>query len=288
MRPTKIDHTDDEYRDADADRRDEVRRSRERLVLRIEDTHDAKERVRLAKRMERAAAMAARLTPVFERFPLVERLWNDPTLRTVFLVYPSLGLSIVYAVFYAVVGATRISSWHVLLAGYYIMLVLMRLEVVRCDRRLRRRDAKATDERYVWKRSFDIGIMLVLMGLVLALAVVLLVNNEGGKEYRGIFIYVIAAYTVAKVTLAVRNLLKARRSPSQVLSMIRYIGQADALLAILSLQTAWLARFATDGSVTINVANGLTGAIVCLLIMALGVSMMRRAHGHLWEGRWRW
>ena len=59
---------------------------------------------------------------------------------------------------------------------------------------------------------------------------------------------------------------------SPILITIRNIGVADALVSMLTLQMTMLVSFqGTDG---LNRMNGITGLAVCLLISALGISMI--------------
>ena len=238
---------------------------------------------RKAARVQRQAARLLKLEPVFSKFPVVRRLYKDTFFLAVMLVYPTAGLSFIYAIAYAFMGVTKLSPWHALLSVYYLVLSLMRVDVIRTDIVMNGR-RKKVDGRYIWKRYFDVGALLTVMALVLFAAVSLLARSEGGTRYTGYFIYAVAAYTFCKITAATVNLVKSWHSPTPLLSIIRRIGQADALLSVLSLQTALLAAFGTE-DFDPAFWNGVTGCIVCLIILSLGVGMLLRAHKHLWPGR---
>lgn len=53
-----------------------------------------------------------------------------------------------------------------------------------------------------------------------------------------------------------------------------YVGVADALVSMLTLQFTMLASFQKNGSLDANRMNGITGLVVCILIALLGVSMI--------------
>ena len=52
------------------------------------------------------------------------------------------------------------------------------------------------------------------MAVVLAGAVILLINLEGGKVYADLVIYAVAAYAFFKITLAAINMVRARKKRS--------------------------------------------------------------------------
>jgi len=62
---------------------------------------------------------------------------------------------------------------------------------------------------------------------------------------------------------------------SLLLRMIRNIGYADALVSLVSLQTAMFVSFG-DGTDT-RTMNLLTGGVVCLMILLMGIYMIRLA-----------
>ena len=74
--------------------------------------------------------------------------------------------------------------------------------------------------------------------------------------------------------MAVINMVKVRKMQSPILITIRNIGVADALVSMLTLQMTMLASFQETGSLDADRMNGMTGMAVCVLIAALGISMI--------------
>ena len=105
----------------------------------------------------------------------------------------------------------------------------------------------------------------------------MLVSGEGGKSYPGLMIYAVATYTFYKLGMAIRNMIKARKEKSLLLVTLRNISYADALVSILSLQTALFVAFGQDSEAIIPIFDALTGAGVCLMIFVLGVYMVYRS-----------
>ena len=60
-----------------------------------------------------------------------------------------------------------------------------------------------------------------------------------------------------------------RKSP--LLSITRRIGYIDACVSILTLQTAMFASFADGEEELIKLMNGITGTVVCVMVLGLGI-----------------
>lgn len=117
------------------------------------------------------------------------------------------------------------------------------------------------------------GILLLMNTIVLDGAVILLVHNEGGKSYPDTLIFAVAAYTFYKIIMSVFHMIKAKRLKSPLLVAVRNVGYADALVSMLSLQTALLASF-NDGKLNPRRMNGISGAAVCIIVSFLGIYMI--------------
>lgn len=227
------------------------------------------------------------LVPFTEKNRIAHTLIKDTRLRTVLVTVPGMGFNLVYAVFYGVIGITHHSAWCGSLAAYYILLGIMRFLSVSCARTIydgkyhpsKRAGYKKGND--VEKREYSVhrncGIMLSISSIALGGAVIMLVTGEGGKSYPGLMIYAVATYTFYKLFMAVRNMIIAGKEKSILLITLRNIGYADALVSLLSLQTALFAAFGQDSGDMIPVTNALTGAGVCLMIFFMGIYMTRKS-----------
>ncbi len=84
----------------------------------------------------------------------------------------------------------------------------------------------------------------------------------------------VATYTFYKLTMSIINMIKARKEKSILSITLRYIGYSDALVSIFSLQTALFAAFGQQSGKLIPIMNTLTGTVICLMIMGLGIYMV--------------
>ena len=80
-----------------------------------------------------------------------------------------------------------------------------------------------------------------------------------------------AAYTFYKIIMSSIQVVKVGKRKSPLLSITRRIGYIDACVSILTLQTAMFASFARGEEVLIKRMNGITGAVVCVMVLSLGI-----------------
>lgn len=80
-----------------------------------------------------------------------------------------------------------------------------------------------------------------------------------------------AAYTFYKVILSTINVIRVLRQNSPLLTVIRRIGHIDALVSLLTLQTAMFASFAFDKEEFVKLLNGVTGGVICLTVLFMGI-----------------
>lgn len=121
------------------------------------------------------------------------------------------------------------------------------------------------------------GILLLALNFALTGVILLTIAQDTAKRYSEVVVISIATYTFYKIIMAVANMVKVRKTRSPVLIAIRNIGTADALVSMLTLQATMLASFQGNGGLDANWMNAVTGMVVCVLILALGVSMIRYA-----------
>ena len=74
--------------------------------------------------------------------------------------------------------------------------------------------------------------------------------------------------------MSIVNVVRAKKEDSPLLITLRNIGNAEALVAMLSLQTALFAQFGQDSGILVPIMNAATGAVVCLATLILGIYML--------------
>lgn len=218
------------------------------------------------------------LLPFTKSNQIANTLITNSRLRSVLVTLPGMGLNLIYAVFNGVIGITDHSAWYGSLSAYYLLLCAMRfLSVSYAQRVFTKNEQNSNLEKREVKVYRNCGIMLSVMSIALGGAVIMLVSGEGGKSYPGLMIYAVATYTFYKLTMSIISMVKARKEKSVLLITLRYIGHSDALVSMLSLQTALFAAFGQESGKLIPIMNALTGTAICLMVLGLGIYMVHDA-----------
>ena len=118
------------------------------------------------------------------------------------------------------------------------------------------------------------GILFLVLTAALLAAVVQMVYLDKSHSYPGTLIFAVAAYTFYKIIIAIVNRVKAGRLKSPLLLTIRDIGYADAVVSLLSLQTAMFVSFGSEEQVSRRIMNSMTGGAVCVMIFIMGIYMI--------------
>ena len=199
---------------------------------------------------------------------------EDYRFRTILTTMPSFMINVAYTIYNGVIGIMNQSSWFITMSVYYSLLGIMRYCAVHTERKISRLE----DHELIRKKELAViktdGILLLLLNLALSGVVLLTIAEGTAKAYSDIMAISIAAYTFYKIIMAVINMVKVRKMESPILITIRNIGVADALVSMLTLQMTMLVSFQGTDSLDMNRMNGITGLAVCLLISALGISMI--------------
>ena len=215
-----------------------------------------------------------KILEVIKKNPLGERFLADYTFRTILTTLPAFLINVAYTVYNGVIGIMNQSVWFITMAVYYSLLGIMRYRAVSTGRKISRLD----DREQIRKKELSViktdGILLLVLNLALSGVVLLTIAQDTAKRYSEIMVISIAAYTFYKITMAVVNMVKVRKTKSPILITIRNIGAADALVSMLTLQAAMFASFQDKNSLNTNQMNAITGLSVCILISILGISMI--------------
>lgn len=194
-------------------------------------------------------------------------------LFTFFSLWLNAGLGVV-----RLVGAWVLQSvWYAAIGGYYIVLCGARYLLLRhvaqaagtgYDRQRQR------TELQICRKS---GISQMLLSLAFLCAVFQMVFAGRGYRYPGHLIVLAACAALYKIVFAAINLVRTKRGQDMILLCIRQLNIADALVSLVSLQTAVLATIGTRDTVLQQVLNAASGTVVCLAMLCMGLLTARRA-----------
>ncbi len=216
-----------------------------------------------------------KMRKVADRYEFTRNLFTNYEFRTIFFGAFSFLCNVGYTVFLLTMAFYYRSVWYGTIGVYYILLCVTRGGVLlqnRKDEKNYRGDMHALQTAKVGTYRYC-AVMMLVLGVSLLFSIVELVIHSSGFRHAVWLIYVFAAVAVYKVIMAIINFVHSTRRDDLVIRSVRYINLAVTLMSVLCLQTAIVAAYPLDG-VRGAIINGVTGGLVCLLTLALGVYML--------------
>lgn len=191
-------------------------------------------------------------------------------------------LNLLYALYHGALGIYTQSIWFLSMFAYYVLLGAVRFSAVLCERKTNA-DSDGI-EYFVLKLS---GILLTVLSFVLSGVIYLSLSQNIATKYDTILMITIATYTFYKITMAIIRAVKQRNDPSPLLAAIRSIGYAEVAASVLTMQRSMLVSFEGMTEENARLMNSLTGAAVCLFVLALGIAMIRRSNKQKEQSTWQ-
>ncbi len=180
----------------------------------------------------------------------------------------SLFTNIAFAIYNSILGFVTHSWWFITLGAYFFVLSITRFALLKIKK-------KSQDDLSLenFAKKFT-GVMLICLSVTFAGTVVLSVVKDRGIKYHEIVMITMALYAFVKVTLAIINLVKAKKDDSPVTKTLRNISLSDAFVSIFALQRSMLVSFGEMAYSDIRLFNSLTGSAVCILVFLLGINLL--------------
>lgn len=200
---------------------------------------------------------------------LLRRYRSAPALRANLRLWRGAAWDLLYALVRGGVGLASGTLWWSVTAACYLALGLLRGQLALGQRRsgpspaLRHRLARRT----AW--------LLLPLSLPMDGMILLLVRQGAERRCPDWLLYLSAAYSFYAVICACLRLLR-RREGDPVLLAAGALNLLAALLSILCLQTALIARFSHGAEGFRRLMDQITGAAVCTAAPALAVRLLTR------------
>ncbi len=203
---------------------------------------------------------------------------NDVQLRMNISLYSTFGFNAVYALFQVCLGLWHHSAWFYAMAGYYLLLAVMRLTLVRHTSH----HAAGEDNGLEWHKYRFCGWLLLVMNLALAIFTLYFVFRIRTFLHHEITTIAMAAYTFTALTVAIINAVRYRKYGSPAYSAAKAILLASATVSMLTLENALLTTFGQDSSEMFRqIILGASGIVVILAVQGIALYMIVNAHRKL-------
>lgn len=167
-----------------------------------------------------------------------------------------------FCAYYIIFGIITHSWWSFTVGVYYAILSVTRFIV---------HQSKENNDLI----KNHIGVMLMLLSLPLVGTVILAVVRDRGIIMHMIVMISMAVYFFTKITLAIINLIKVRKSDSAKLVSLRNVSLSHACVSIFALQRSMLVSFGDMPQNDIRIFNAVMGAAVCVIVFLLGQNLVK-------------
>ncbi len=203
--------------------------------------------------------------------PIGNRYMTDVEFKNHVSLFCSLGVNLLYVGINVFSAILYHSAWFGILAGYYMILAIMRFLLVWYIHK-----NKLGKKRLLELQCARIcAAILTTINLVLSGTVLMILFQDRGFEYHGILIYIMAMYAFYVTTTAMIDLIKYRKYNNPILSISKVIKMAAALVSMLSLETAMFSQFGDEMSPqNQRIMIALTGAGVSIIVVTMAVHMI--------------
>ncbi len=208
-----------------------------------------------------------------ENHKYTNRYLHDFGFKTIITTVISFTMSLVNSAINGYLGIVNKSIWYGALSAFYIALAFIRGGVLFYhSSRLIKKDS-SNDDYAKAKVYLGSGIATLILNVALSAEIAQMIFSNAHFEYVGWTIFYSAAYAFYKITMSVISFIKAHKQTDLTVRAIRNINLVDALVSILALQTALLTVF-SDETVDISLFNTLTGIVVSLSAITIGIYMI--------------
>lgn len=202
------------------------------------------------------------------RHPKLTALLGNQELKFTLGLYFQQFVNFAYGVFKIVSGIRLGSAWLGADGIYNFTQALIQLFQI-----LRRKKGGSLEQQ--WRSYRFCGVLMLLMHLTLTGIVFQMVNWGRVEEQGEIMIIATAAFAFYKVTSSFLSIARDRKHTHPIDSSVRMLELSQAIFSMFSLQAGLLHTFGT-GERWEGMLNLATGCVVCLLVAAMGVYMIRR------------
>ncbi len=202
--------------------------------------------------------------------PLIGALIADGKIRMRFFLYLGILMNGFYVVLNICGGVVYESKWLSCLGVYYLVLVVLRSNIIHFER-------FHDENEYIAKeyiRYRQCGVILFLLDIILIFIIILAARFKAVINYPGIIIYGMAFHFFYSIIMAVYNLITKRKIERPIFGAARIVSFVAALVSALSLEFAMMARFGGDNLIKRRNMTIWTGSVIFTLILYLAVMMI--------------
>lgn len=217
-----------------------------------------------------------KLDNIFKDNKLYNQCKNDYNSRVFLITLIGMVVNVAFIALNTFYSITLGSLWYGVFAAYYFLLTLQKTVALIVYKVIwnKHQDNENKLKREKVKIYLANGAWFIPIAIALAIIVSYMIGTKTPTEKSDIMAIASAAYAFFKISMAIRNIVKAKTAiQDPIVQTIRNIGFVDALTSILVLEATLITTFG-EMNKGMYIIIGASGVVIFALTITLGIYMI--------------
>ena len=197
---------------------------------------------------------------------------NTEDKTMLFLIFTTIG-NILLSIVKFILSIVLPSLWFFVNALFMVVLSFVRFWSIRDYGKSRNKDKKIKQE-IGYRNYLKNGILLIILGIMYFFVNVYIYFKGTNTTMHEYLTYLVALDAFWSIGYSIYGIAKYKRNSSPILKAIKLTNFANALTSIMLTQIVLLDTYANSQTYNSNIMNGITGIVVSISIMIIGLYMI--------------
>lgn len=197
---------------------------------------------------------------------------NTEDKTMLFLIFTTIG-NILLSIVKFILSIVLPSLWFFVNALFMVVLSFVRFLSIRDYGKSRNKDKKIKQE-IGYRNYLKNGILLIILGIMYFFVNVYIYFKGTNTTMHEYLTYLVALDAFWSIGYSIYGIAKYKRNSSPILKAVKLTNFANALTSIMLTQIVLLDTYANSQTYNSNIMNGITGIVVSISIMIIGLYMI--------------
>ena len=197
---------------------------------------------------------------------------NTEDKTMLFLIFTTIG-NILLSIVKFILSIVLPSLWFFVNALFMVVLSFVRFWSIRDYGKSRNKDEKIKQE-IGYRNYLKNGILLIILGIMYFFVNVYIYFKGTNTTMHEYLTYLVALDAFWSIGYSIYEMAKYKRNSSPILKAVKLTNFANALTSIMLTQIVLLDTYANSQTYNSNIMNGITGIVVSISIMIIGLYMI--------------
>ena len=204
----------------------------------------------------------------------IQNYQNDLTYRKQVSLIVSLVMNLFYVIFKGGIGIYYKSLWEMVIAIYYGVLSIIRLNLLRVFHKTNLMDNDFEIKKSQMINSIRTGYLMIVLNLAMSGMVIQMIYENKSYEYPGWIIYGSATYTFYSLIHVVVNAFRFRKIDQPLINTSTLVSLVSTFMSLLALQTGMISTFGSSAFFQ-RIMNTITSTFVMIFELMIAIYMIR-------------